>query len=168
MDKYRFIDKREHRFLLFEPTADDPTLVICPQCAGMGKVFLNSHFEGQGYEVRTVCLSCGFSRQIKTDCKVFDWGEDEPSDGYFDYPLWLVMPCCGHSLWVFNKRHLDFLESFVRAELRGNPQDGLGYANSSLASRLPKWIKAGKNRKPLLEAIKNLRFRGCYASGGLS
>jgi len=66
-----------------------------------------------------------------------------------------------------NKRHLDFLETFVRAELRGNPRVELGYANSSLASRLPQWIKADKNRKALLEAIDKLWIKGLYASNDL-
>ena len=100
-----------------------------------------------GYTVKAVCSNCGFSNE-KTDTeRAFYWQEDEPSDGYFDYRLWLKISCSGNSLWAFNIRHIELLENFVTAELRENPKDDLGYANSSIASRLPKWIKSSKNRK---------------------
>jgi hypothetical protein len=63
MDKHRFVDKREHRFDLFEPIADDPTLVICPQCEAMGKGFLNSHLEGRAMKAElSACRVVSFVR----------------------------------------------------------------------------------------------------------
>ncbi len=122
----------------------------------MAKVFVNKTDQRVESEAKAVCTHCGFSKKTITAERIFYWNADEPSDGYFDYSLWLKMPSCGHSLWAFNKRHLDFLERFVKAEMRENPNDGNGYANSSLASRLPTWIKAGKNRGRLLESITKL------------
>jgi hypothetical protein len=71
--------------------------------------------------------------------------------------LWLQTPCCGHILWAFNYAHLSYLESYVEAEQRDRTQTTYGWSNSSLASRLPKWMIASKNRDDVLKAIKKLR-----------
>jgi hypothetical protein len=54
-------------------------------------------------------------------------------------------------LWAFNPRHLQFLEDFVRADFRET------HYNASLASRLPEWMKLGKNREEVLRCIKKVR-----------
>lgn len=74
-----------------------------------------------------------------------------PFDWYFHRPLWLQTPCCGHILWAYNVEHLDFLERYVRAELR---VDG---PLRRLTSRLPTWIKQAKNREEILHGCAMLR-----------
>ena len=157
MEKKRYIDYREHRFSISEPTPSDPTLIVCPKCTKMARVILYDQQPEIGYIVKAVCTHCGFTNQKTGAERAFYWHEEEPSDGYFGYRLWLKTPCCGNSLWAFNIRHLELIESYVMAEIRENPKDGLGYANSSIASRLPKWIKSSKNREQVLSCIHKLK-----------
>jgi hypothetical protein len=66
--------------------------------------------------------------------------------------LWLQIPCAGHVLWAYDETHLDFLERYVAAGIREQAP-----GNTSLASRLPRWIKARENRAPLVRALARLR-----------
>jgi hypothetical protein len=77
-----------------------------------------------------------------------------PADPFFGVPLWLQTACCGHTLWAFNRTHLNLLERFVAARLRerGIPPDGL-----TLVARLPTWITSAKNRAEVLRAVGRLR-----------
>lgn len=43
--------------------------------------------------------------------------------------LWLQVSCCGYNLWALNEEHLDYMESFVKAMLRGRLQDDFGWHN---------------------------------------
>jgi len=86
--------------------------------------------------------------------------KENPTDGYFGFDLWLKTSCVGHSLWAFNIKHLEFLESYVSAKLREREEgEKFGWHNSSLASRLPKWIKSSKNREALLKALNELKSK---------
>ena len=161
-DKKRIVDKGEHRFSISIPINEDPTPIKCPQCSQKAFVVLADEKPELGYAVKAVCPNCGFSSQKVTTERKFFWQEDEPSDGFFDYQLWMRVDCCGESLWAFNLRHLEFLEEFVQAELRERPKDGLGHANGSLSSRLPKWIQSGKHRDKLLRCLEKLRALGGY------
>ena len=84
-------------------------------------------------------------------------------DGYFGLPLWLQTPCCGKILWAYNREHLDFLESYVKAGLRESfplkvyEIGRVMWRNKSLASRLPTWMKRAKNRDEVLRGIERLR-----------
>jgi len=70
-------------------------------------------------------------------------------------PLWLQTPCAGHVLWAWSAWHLDFIERYVSADLRERTPN----INTSLASRLPKWIKSARHRKEILKGIRRLRER---------
>jgi hypothetical protein len=146
-------------------------LVHCPKCNKRAHVVLlrESGVElpepRDGYVLdaifhprRLVCAHCGFTQ---------DWRGREiqsggPCDWYFLQPVWLQTPCCGETLWAYNKEHLDFLEQYVAATLRerAHPDGPLlsqKARNLSLASRLPAWIKSAKNRDDVLRCIGKLR-----------
>jgi len=162
MGKSRFVDQREHRFVISEPTHADPTLIVCPKCSGIARIYPVEKQPQYAYAVRAVCSHCGFCKNKSAAVRCFYWHDENPTDGYFGYQLWLQIPCGKKSLWAFNLRHLKLLEDFVRAELRETPKDGLGYSNSSLTSRLPKWIKSAKNREKVLSCLQKLRQKaGC-------
>jgi hypothetical protein len=81
-------------------------------------------------------------------------------DDYFELPLWLQTPCRGEALWAYNDHHLSFLENLVGARLRERGRhEKYGWSNGSLISRLPTWIKAGKNRADVLKGLSRLRRR---------
>ncbi len=148
----RYKDERESRFAISEPTCDDPTLVVCPKCGSKAFVLPSSE---EGTAVKAVCHSCGFSKESDGTLRSFAWYADNPTDGYFGLDLWLQTRCAGHSLWAFNKKHLDLLAGYVSAQLR--ERDGGSWRNSSLASRLPRWITSASNREEVTEAIRTLR-----------
>ncbi|WP_143591455.1 hypothetical protein [Thermoactinospora rubra] len=57
--------------------------------------------------------------------------------------LWLQTLCLGHVLWAYDADHPDFLEGYVRASIREREPN----RNTSLAGRLPAWVKDAKHRK---------------------
>ncbi len=136
---------------------DDPVLVVCPKCGSRAAVTLKEA------TVTVTCGRCGYANATDpANSRRFDWHGVSPTDGYFGLPLWLQVPCCGESLWAFNRAHIELLASFVGAELRQRqPASGEhgGWRNSSIESRLPRWIKSRKNRDEILKAISFLRAR---------
>ena len=76
-------------------------------------------------------------------------------DPYFRLPLWLQAEVQGHVLWAYNRDHLSFLEAFVRADTRARAPNW----NSSLVSRLPRWLKVAAARQPVLRAIAKIARR---------
>lgn len=157
MDKTRFKENHEHRFSISVPTEKDPTLIVCPKCSNMAKILTVSEQPGIGHHVKLVCKNCGLTKESIGTERSFNWHETNPTDGYFGYQLWLVIPCCGESLWAFNIRHLNFLHNFVSAELRERDKDESGWHNSSFASRLPKWLKSSKNREKIISCLIKLK-----------
>jgi len=79
----------------------------------------------------------------------------DPSQPYLSIPLWLQTRCCGEVLWAFNWQHLAFLEDYVSRTLRKRPHK----MNTSLQSRLPKWVLSAKNRDAVLRAISRLKLK---------
>ena len=150
----------------FEDTGDniysfmDETLVVCPQCSGRAlsrQVDMDSNASWFSPR-RLTCSSCSFVKEWASREITRRWSRAR--DDYFDLPLWLQTPCCGETLWAYNDRHLEFLEEFVGARLRERVRDGEhGWSNGSLASRLPSWMKAAKNREHVLTGLSRLRAR---------
>jgi hypothetical protein len=125
-------------------------LVACPECGECARA------ESTGpVSARLSCPHCG--RQLeRSEGPVTVFGE-AALDPYFELPLWLQVGCCGHTLWAYNREHLTFLEAFVGAKLRERLHDPkLGWANASLASRLPKWVKSARHRGEILAALETL------------
>ncbi|GAB1694940.1 hypothetical protein [Krasilnikovia sp. M28-CT-15] len=78
-------------------------------------------------------------------------------DPFFRVPLWLTTECCGgHTLWAFNRRHLDLLHNYVAAKVRERA-GGYERGGMTLVARLPRWVKQASNRDELLAAIAELR-----------
>ena len=74
-------------------------------------------------------------------------------DPWFGLPLWLRTSCCGEVLWARNAGHLQFLANYVGATIREREPN----QNSSIVSRLPKWMKAAKNRTTIMGCIAHLQ-----------
>ncbi|MFI9722472.1 hypothetical protein ACIHFE_22905 [Streptomyces sp. NPDC052396] len=148
MSAFRFRDPQVTRFGF-----QAPVLVRCPRCEGMARV------AGLGGVRRLSCVGCGLSRAWTRRIARFRWGTAEPmTDPFFDLPLWLQTRTRHGWLWAFNEEHLTLLHDYVRASLReGPPLGDLGRRNGTLVSRLPRWIKEGKNREEMLRAIERIR-----------
>jgi hypothetical protein len=133
-------------------------LVCCPRCGNCASVLAADDPEHRLLfrSRRLTCTHCGLTRQWASQRVNID---GRPTDWYFHLPLWLQAACLGEILWAFNAAHLSFLDSYVRATNRRR----LPNVNRSAASRLPRWIKSGKNREPVLHAIAILheRLRQC-------
>lgn len=125
-------------------------LVVCPRCQRRVNVVPLPGSEPKLFAPRRLaCVRCGYSK---------DWHNHSisvggPVDWYFRQPLWLQTPCCGQTLWAYNAEHLDFLEAYIKADVR----ERVPNSNKSLASRLPGWMKDASNRADLLRGIARLR-----------
>jgi hypothetical protein len=82
-------------------------------------------------------------------------------DPYLRLPLRLQARTRHGVLYAYNAVHLDWIEAFVAAPLRER-RIATGRANRSIASRLPAWVKAAKNREDVLRALARMR-RGLAA-----
>lgn len=139
--------------------AEDAVQVVCPACQRRAEVAPWLDREPRGpYSImwprRLVCRACGHVRNWPGEAKnaTSSWGG--PVDPYFCRPLWLRADCCGdHTLWAFNKRHLDILEGYVRARLRERGE----YRGMTMLARLPAWLKSAKHRAEILRVIERLR-----------
>jgi hypothetical protein len=129
-------------------------VVACPDCGGQAVV------ERQGEWVRRfLCPHCVRRREMKVSSySTIPTG----CDPWFGYTLWLQTPCCGDTLWAFNLEHLTLIEDYVRADLRqGIPlaESPASIRNSTMASRLPKWLIRASHRDDVLRCIAKLRER---------
>jgi hypothetical protein len=135
-------------------------LVHCPRCDHLAQIIPIEALAESVFSPRRVsCFHCGFSK---------DWREgeitmndsDHAVDCYFGFSLWLKTDCCGHILWAYNRSHLLEIKNYVQASQRERKTDPfLGWSNSSLISRLPRWIKAAKNRDEIIKSISVLEQR---------
>lgn len=151
----RFRDRREHIYGF-----TDEYLVVCPKCCQCGKVRRIDPLSREWFAPRRfICQHCGLTKDWKDGYTERSWRES-PQDDYFHFPLWLQAPCCGHTLWAFNERHLGFIRDYVRAALRERRRDlEFGWSNRSLASRLPQWMQLAKNRAGILRVAEKLQAK---------
>ncbi len=117
---------------------------------------MREEFAQTGLAPRTVdmrCAGCGDRGTAEVSWNPLRF--DGPFDPYFGLNLLLQTPACRQVLWAYNRRHLTLLRELVAADLR----ERIPGRNTSLASRLPAWIKRGVNRDPILAAIGKLESR---------
>ena len=148
-EKKRFVDKREDRYRILELRTDDPDLIVCPKCEKMAKILTDNVSFANKERYKIICSNCNTVKVL-----------EEKNHPHSSYIPWMHISCCGEQLLVHNRRELELLEGFVEAELREHIQDEHGYANTSYASRLPKWIKSKKNRNKILDCLVKLRVMG--------
>jgi hypothetical protein len=130
--------------------------VVCPRCKKLAHVAIVDATAPPLFAPRRLtCLSCGHVAEW-LGSGVRSWFSDEPRDWYFKRPFFYRIACCGHVLWVFNRRHLQFLKEFVSAKIRSRSKGKRGWSNRSLASRLPKWISTARHREDILVSLAKL------------
>jgi hypothetical protein len=75
-----------------------------------------------------------------------------PSEPYFGLPLWFVGRVKGDVFWAYNTRHLEFLRRYLDADLRFRTPN----VNSSIASRLPRFLLDRKNRRAVVKELATM------------
>lgn len=129
-------------------------LIVCPRCQNCARVQPSN-----GKDARVVCSSCGLVREISGK---ISWNQGYEfrtgRERFSESKIWLQTRCCGHTLWALNPEHLAWLESYVSADLRTRDVSD-GCVNSSLQSRIPKWISSKKNREQVLAAVLKLKAK---------
>lgn len=157
-----------------------PALVRCPRCDACARAVPVA--DGRLSVVRVTCPTCALVREGRTGGpsrgelrldpvdegrtwrdpvtrEISTW-PDTPAEVY---PLWLRASCCGGEvLWAANEAHLDYLDHYIRAELRERPEAvvspmGRRWVGKGLSWQLPVWMKAAKHRDEVLVSIERLR-----------
>jgi len=131
----------------------DEVLVECVKCKNQALV---QQLDSSSGIARISCKSCGFFRH-KSDHNMLIWKDG--FDPYFGFSLWLKTPAVGNIVWAYNKRHLDLLRSYISSNTRPRKLYVSGPRNSTVGSRLPKWISAKKNRPSILKALEKLSHK---------
>lgn len=121
--------------------------VACPKCGNQALVRKPPEQESHSFtNTKVTCQHCGFNQASEGNVI---------SDLRLSY--WLEMECEGETLWAYNYEHLIFLKQLIGANLR--ERNGLPNANSSLGSRLPRWMTSGKNRRKVMKCLERLQQR---------
>ncbi|NQY30803.1 MAG: hypothetical protein HRT69_15195 [Flavobacteriaceae bacterium] len=138
--------------------------VCCPNCGSKSVVKSDANNRNN---TRFICSKCGKSKiwngQSSTYYYSNNYKESEgilighPVDCYFKYPLWYTKQIKNQTLFAYNKEHLNFLEEYINDSIRERRQGEYGWKNTSLESRLPKWLLLSKNREVILKAIKEIK-----------
>jgi hypothetical protein len=145
-DRGRFADPLSH----IEDLAAENIDVVCPRCQARA---VNAPRPVVSVPVtrwrrRLACGGCGYSKAWTPGSSVWDG----PVDPFFRVPLWLRAECCGgHTLWAFNRTHLDLLEAYVAAGLR---ERRASPGCMSMLARLPAWMKAAKHRDEVVRTVR--------------
>lgn len=112
-------------------------LIHCPACSKKAE---SKPSTTSARAWRVVCVHCGYNSSEKTLL-----GEQ----------LWLRTAFGEHEVFAYNYEHLAFLKQHIAATLRERNHSPM-YHNKSLASRLPRWMTAAKNREAVLKCIEKL------------
>lgn len=140
----------------------DDIVVTCPKCAATGRIVpcgvARGHPKIAAFAPRRFQCS-GCNHRAESRGGIVSFGTDG-RDPYLRLPLRLQARTRYGMLYAYNAAHLDWIEAFVAAPLRER-RIPVGRANRSIASRLPVWVKAAKNREDVLRALA--RMRRCLA-----
>ena len=121
--------------------------MVCPRCSGQATVFR----VGKLLAGRFSCLNCGAT--IEKSQGMFR--VEGAKDPYFGFPLYLQVRCSSGTVWAYNWAHWTDLRAYVSADLRTQSV----VRNNTYMNRLPRWVKAAKNRKRVLVALDRMAKR---------
>lgn len=114
----------------------------CPRCGS----WVEQSVKQGGHDPAHLVCTCGWAFYEAVQWSPIASGPVDPSLGL---ALWLQAPFKGELLWAYNAAHLQFVRNFVAADIRTREPN----KNSSLASRLPPWMKSAGNRDRLLALL---------------
>jgi hypothetical protein len=93
-----------------------------------------------------------FKPKIEEITYRFNSDENRQRESYFNCELWYQRPIDLAIFWAYNRAHINYLELYIRADLRERSNEGS--FNKTLISRLPQFVKSAKNREKLLKIIE--------------
>ena len=131
----------------------DEVLVECSKCKKQARV---KRLDNRNNLTRISCKACGFFRQ-KAKPKMLI--SKDGFDPFFGLELWLKAPALGNLVWAYNRRHLELLHSYISSDMRIRKPYVSGARNSTVGSRLPKWMSAKKNRTTIVKVLEKIGQR---------
>ncbi|MFF7630202.1 hypothetical protein [Streptomyces cyaneofuscatus] len=139
-------------------------LVVCPRCGGRAQVVPRPglpeirYFSELLFQPRRLaCGRCGAVAKWQAGMRGTGLVGARPGgteDPFFHRPLWLQTRCTGRVLWAYNEEHVDHLSAYIRATLRERGGSG---STLAMVPRLPRWMKASRNRSEILTGLERLR-----------
>jgi hypothetical protein len=144
----------------FKPVADNSwfgTMIISPvdaNCGYCGSTLKNESRLVNKFQskMKIFCKVCKQERIYQAKYVKTYANDKQATDPYFGMQLWLQTSVDDNILWAYNFEHLTYIKEYVEAKLR----EAVAGGKYSLAWKLPKFIKAAKNRQKILKAIKRL------------
>lgn len=147
--------------------------VICPRCEKKAIVIGTSLYVPMvehEEKVRFACVRCGYAIKYANTPKMIVYVnsrgkpkysrmvyQNAPVDPFFGFSVWYKIETNHGLLWAYNLAHMSVIEAYIANPLR--ERNGIENKNSSLASRLPKWVSAAKNRSYLLRLIARVKSK---------
>ncbi len=125
--------------------------IASKRCSFCGRN-ISKHIEKFRENPMTDIVCHGCKTKNSAEIKWFTGGA-QGTDSIFGCKLLLSLEVKGELFWALNEKHLDYLEDYVRSDLR----ERIPNQNGSLPSRIPKWVKNAKNRDNILKCIQQLR-----------
>ena len=119
--------------------------IKCPKC--LGRAAAHMHPNGTRGSYRQVFIKMSAKRIVCESCGFF---RDVPAEECDDYELWYATYFRGHRLWAGNRRHLEFLTSWISGTR------SRGAADRSSVEDFPKWMILAKNRAGILKCLTEL------------
>ncbi len=123
-------------------------LVECPACAK--KAYATANVVTK--IVRLFCLHCGYNNEATAESGQHTF-IIKPANQFFDAELWLQADFKNELFWAYNDKHLDYLQRYISATLRGHKER----THFTLLEKLPKFYHEAKNREGLLKIIAKLK-----------
>ncbi|WP_428229237.1 hypothetical protein [Flavobacterium sp.] len=128
-----------------------------PYC---NKCFKKFEFESQVLKeipekYKTKCPHCNFQEEWKPKIReILQKPKDDglKKDRWFNLTLWFQKEVSGNIFWAYNVDHIQYLERYIEAGLR--ERNSKINFSASLVARLPKFVKAAKNREKLLKIVE--------------
>lgn len=143
-----------------QPTLFQPPCERCKKLFGL--IFRQRDFrvETAGIEAKVLnCTGCGHINDIKKiygGLNIFSKAEEinQGLDPWYGMNLWLRISFRRKVLWFYNLAHLEYVESYLKADIRERSKDA---GNGSVISRLPAWIKHHKSREDVMKKISKTK-----------
>lgn len=113
------------------------------------KITYSKHVHEKQDHVIIRCPSCKTSHTFVPKVSEY-YSVDQVLD---KYTFWYSENFKGNRFWAYNKDHLEYIEQYVKADLRERHNRKAG----TMVEKLPDFIKSGKNRDDLLKLISTMK-----------